>query len=218
MYPPVSGQRTFYIRDCFCNTGTSVAYADVNLSRSVIDNDLLVSVRVDNKKSGHLISKIRCSLIRFVGMKFKNGCGTSRRLFQEKICSSSNRVKIPTGDNDLTEALSGIEFVIKPRSDILVTTPTARGKLIECEYNIKIQVYYHDVCGLSTFGFYVPVDLYNGMIPINFQIGDPPKTPENWNPVTMSNSPLELKCNPKKVYELNRDSYAVSDVQPSDLH
>jgi hypothetical protein len=173
---------------------------------------------VDNKKSGHLISKVRCSLIRFTGVKVKVPCGTSRRLFQEKICSASNRVKIRTGDNDLTEGLCGIEFVIKPRSDILVATPTVRGKLIECEYNIKIQVYYDEVCGPSTFGFYVPVDLYNGMIPINFQLGEPPKTPENWNPVMMSNSPLELKCNLKKVYELNRDSYAVCDVQPSDLH
>jgi hypothetical protein len=145
-------------------------------------------------------------------MKFKIGCGTSRRLFQEKICSSSNRVKIPTGDNDLTEALSGIEFVIKPRSDILVTTPTARGKLIECEYNIKIQVYYDGVCGLSTFGFYVPVELHNGMIPINLKLGEPPKIPENWYPSMISNSPIELECNLKKVYDLNRDSYAVSEV------
>ncbi len=95
--PPVSEQRTFYIRNCFRTTGTSVAYADVNLSRSVVDNDLLVSVRVDNKKIGHIISKVRCSLIRYMGVKFKVPCRISRELFQEKICSESNRVKIPTG-------------------------------------------------------------------------------------------------------------------------
>lgn len=215
--PPAIGQRNFYIRNCFCNAGISVAYAEVNRSVSLMDNDLYVSVRVDNKQSRHSISKVKCSLIRFIGLKFRIPFGKSRRLFQDKICSTTHRVKIPAGESDLSERLCGIDFVIKPRSDMLVLTPTVTGKVVECEYNIKVQVYYDEVCGLSTFGMYVPIELHNGTIPINKQFGEAPILPDNWNPVMISDSPLELERSLKKVYDLDRDSFTVSELELSHL-
>lgn len=177
--PPAVGQRTFYFRNLCCTSGISIAYTEVNHSTSIMDQDLLISVRVDNKQNQYNIQRIKCSLIRFTALRARTICGKSRKMFQDKICSTSQIVNIPSGGAEFTERFTSIDFTLKPRSRLLLSTSTVRGKLVECEYNIKVQVYYDILCAPSTYGMYVPIELLNGTIHNNKRYSKPPTIPDN---------------------------------------
>ena len=71
-------------------------------------------------------------------------------------------------------------------------TPTIESELIECEYEVKVRLFYDTFC--SGLGYYVtaPVMIFNSYeVPVHSFIPPAAPMPAVWNPMVLASEPSE---------------------------
>jgi hypothetical protein len=199
---PISAEASFKVSNCFCfSSGTTEMKSTLNLSLARVNEELITTSQIVNSNNRYNINTIRCSLIRTIRLKARKFFIPKSCVFSIGIQDDSKSLNIKSGQSNAEEVTLTIR--INELSDTW-KMPSVSSEIVDCEYEVKVQLEFDNSCGLKSYEISLPVEIVSGAKVLHDKLSEPPKTDVEWNPMMIS----EVNVHTDDFLELIEDNKA----------
>lgn len=185
----ITEEANLHVRNfCFFKAGTAVLTANLNRNFVMPNDDLIVSIHVDNTQSRHTVNKMQFRLIRHLHMKVHKGFYKgSTKLIKDKMLGTTEEIDIPAGEILNHDRLITVTLSLD-KVEKLWKYPSVSGLLIECKYTVDVLLKFNNWCGAKTYKISLPIEIFNGKVEKNSFIVPPPKMKFEWKPEMLTDA------------------------------